>query len=218
MLFRKKTTLPSAADALPGRSTPIPTSNRHLVLDAPLKGPYPEGIETAYFGMGCFWGAERLFWQLGRGIYTTAVGYQGGETPNPTYEETCTGRTGHAEVVLVAFDPKVVSYAALLKLFWESHDPTQGMRQGNDVGTTYRSTIYTTTPEQLREAEASKAVYEEALSASGKGPITTEIREAPAFFFAEEYHQQYLKRNPRGYCGLAGTGVSCPVGLGVAAE
>ena len=168
--------------------------------------------------MGCFWGAERLFWQLGRGIFTTAVGYQGGETPNPTYEETCTGRTGHAEVVLVAFDPKVVSYAALLKLFWESHDPTQGMRQGNDVGTTYRSTIYTTTPEQLREAEASKAVYEEALSASGKGPITTEIREAPAFFFAEEYHQQYLKRNPRGYCGLAGTGVSCPIGLGVAAE
>ena len=218
MLFRKKTTLPSAADALPGRPTPLPTSNRHLVLDAPLKGPYPEGIETAYFGMGCFWGAERLFWQLGRGIYTTAVGYQGGETPNPTYEETCTGRTGHAEVVLVAFDPRIVSYAALLKLFWESHDPTQGMRQGNDVGTTYRSTIYTTTPEQLHEAEASKAVYEKALIASGKGPITTEIRAAPTFFFAEEYHQQYLQRNPRGYCGLAGTGVSCPIGLGVAAE
>ncbi len=218
MLFRKKATLPTAAEALPGRPQPLPTIDRHLVLDTPIKGPYPEGTEIAYFGMGCFWGAERLFWRIGRGIHTTAVGYQGGETPNPTYEETCTGMTGHAEVVIVAFDPNVVSYASLLKLFWESHDPTQGMRQGNDVGTTYRSTIYTTTPAQLAEAEASKAAFERALAASGLGRITTEIRPAPVFYFAEGYHQQYLERNPRGYCNLAGTGVSCPIGLGVAAE
>ncbi|WP_237477253.1 peptide-methionine (S)-S-oxide reductase MsrA [Lichenibacterium dinghuense] len=218
MLFRKKSTLPTAAEALPGRSTPLPTLDRHLVLGTPLKGPHPAGTEVAYFGMGCFWGAERLFWRLGDGIVTTAVGYQGGETPNPTYEETCTGMTGHAEVVMVAFDPAKVSYGALLKLFWEEHDPTQGMRQGNDVGTTYRSAIYTTTPAQLAEAEASKAAYGRALAAAGRGPITTEIRPAPEFFFAETYHQQYLQANPRGYCGLAGTGVSCPVGLGVAAE
>ena len=218
MLFRKTSKLPTAADALPGRSTPLPTQDRHLVLDTPLKGPHPAGTEVAYFGMGCFWGAERLFWRLGDGIVTTAVGYQGGETPNPTYEETCTGKTGHAEVVMVAFDPTRVPYASLLKLFWESHDPTQGMRQGNDVGTTYRSTIYTTTAAQLAEAEASRAAYEEALRMSGKGSITTEIRPAPVFYFAETYHQQYLQRNPRGYCNLAGTGVSCPTGLGVAAE
>ncbi len=218
MLFRKKTTLPTAADALPGRPDPLPIGDRHLVLGTPLKGPYPAGMETAYFGIGCFWGAERLFWQLGRGIYTTAVGYQGGETPNPTYEETCTGITGHAEIVLVAFDPREVSYADLLKVFWENHDPTQGMRQGNDVGTTYRSAIYATTPEQLAAAEASKTAYEAALTAAGRGRITTEIRMAPVFYFAEGYHQQYLQQNPRGYCALAGTGVSCPVGLGVAAE
>ena len=216
MLFRKKSTLPTAAEALPGRSHPLPTLERHLVLGTPLKGPYPPGTEIAYFGMGCFWGAERLFWQLGRGIVTTGVGYQGGETPNPTYEETCTGLTGHAEVVMVAFDPAVVSYATLLKTFWENHDPTQGMRQGNDVGTTYRSAIYATTPAQLAEAEASAKAYGQALAAAGRGPITTEVRSAPAFFFAEAYHQQYLQANPRGYCGLAGTGVSCPIGLGVA--
>ncbi len=218
MLFRKTSKLPTASEALPGRATPLPTQDRHLVLGTPLKGPYPDGSEIAFFGMGCFWGAERMFWQSGAGIVTTAVGYQGGETPNPTYEETCTGMTGHAEVVLVVFDPKVVSYRTLLKRFWENHDPTQGMRQGNDVGTTYRSTIYTTSPEQLAEAGESKTAYEAALKASGKGPITTEIRPAPEFFFAETYHQQYLERNPRGYCNLAGTGVSCPIGLGVAAE
>jgi len=218
MLFRKKPTLPSATEALPGRPHAIPTSVRHLVLGTPLMGPYPEGIETAYFGMGCFWGAERRFWQFGPGIYTTAVGYQGGETQNPTYEETCTGMTGHAEVVLVAFDPKQVPYAALLKVFWESHDPTQGMRQGNDVGTTYRSAIYTTSSAQLAEAERSKEAYETVLESSGLGRITTEIRPAPVFYFAEGYHQQYLQQNPRGYCNLAGTGVSCPIGLGIAAE
>ena len=218
MLFRKKSNLPTASEALPGRPDPVPTQDRHLVLGTPLKGPHPAGTEVAYFGMGCFWGAERLFWRLGDGIVTTAVGYQGGETPNPTYEETCTGMTGHAEVVMVAFDPKKVTYASLLKLFWEEHDPTQGMRQGNDVGTTYRSAIYAASPEQLAEAEASKAAYGRALAAAGKGAVTTEVRLAPDFYYAEAYHQQYLQRNPRGYCGLAGTGVSCPTGLGVAAE
>jgi peptide-methionine (S)-S-oxide reductase len=218
MLFRKTPALPTAAEALPGRPDPLPTQERHLVLGTPVKGPHPAGTEIAYFGMGCFWGAERLFWTAGPGIVATAVGYQGGETPNPTYEETCTGLTGHAEVVMVAFDPEVVSYAALLKLFWENHDPTQGMRQGNDVGTTYRSAIYTTSPDQFAAAQASKAAYGQALAASRKGPITTEIRPASAFYFAEAYHQQYLHRNPRGYCNLAGTGVSCPAGLGVAAE
>ena len=218
MLFRKPQTLPTAADALPGRPQPIPTTERHLVKGTALKGPYPPGSEVAYFGMGCFWGAERLFWTLGRGIHTTAVGYAGGVTPNPTYEETCTGKTGHAEVVMVVYDPADVSYERLLKVFWENHDPTQGMRQGNDVGTTYRSTLYTTTPEQHRLALQSKAAYESALSAKHMGPITTEILDAPTFYFAEGYHQQYLQRNPGGYCGLAGTGVSCPIGLGVAAE
>ena len=218
MLFRKTATMPSAAEALPGRAAPIPTSERHLVKDVPLKGPYPAGLEIAYFGMGCFWGAERLFWQAGPGIYSTAVGYAGGMTPNPTYEETCTGMTGHAEIVQVVFDPAKISYARLLKIFWENHDPTQGMRQGNDVGTTYRSAIYTTTSEQHRLAEGSRDAYAAALTGARKGSITTEIREAPVFYFAEGYHQQYLERNPGGYCGLAGTGVSCPIGLGVAAE
>ncbi len=218
MLFRKTAMMPSAAEALPGRSAPIPTSERHLVKDVPLKGPYPAGLEVAYFGMGCFWGAERLFWQAGPGIYSTAVGYAGGTTPNPTYEETCTGMTGHAEIVQVVFDPAKIAYAHLLKIFWENHDPTQGMRQGNDVGTTYRSAIYATTPEQHRLAEESRQAYAAALTSARKGSITTEIREAPVFYFAEGYHQQYLARNPGGYCGLSGTGVSCPIGLGVAAE
>ena len=218
MLFRKPQSLPTAAEALPGRSQPISTTERHLVKGTPLKGPYPPGSEIAYFGMGCFWGAERMFWNLGPGVYTTAVGYAGGITPNPTYEETCTGKTGHAEVVMVVYDPDRVSYERLLKVFWENHDPTQGMRQGNDVGTTYRSALYTTTPEQHRLAERSKTAYEAALTAKRMGPITTEIREAPTFYYAEGYHQQYLQRNPGGYCGLAGTGVSCPIGLGVAAE
>jgi peptide-methionine (S)-S-oxide reductase len=218
MLFRKKPPLPSVAEALPGRAAPIPTAERHLLLGTALDGPYPPGIETIYFGMGCFWGAERLFWQLGTGIHTTAVGYAGGHTPNPTYEETCTGMTGHTEIVLVAFDPAKIPLATLLKTFWENHDPTQGMRQGNDVGTQYRSAIYTTTPAQLMLAEHSKTAFEAALAAKRLGPVTTEIRAAPPFYFAEDYHQQYLKRNPRGYCGLAGTGVTCPIGIGVAAE
>lgn len=213
--FRKSAALPSAAEALPGRNAPIPTAERHAVNGRRLKGPYPAGVETAIFGLGCFWGAERKFWELGEGIHVTAVGYAGGTTPNPTYEETCTGRTGHNEVVLVAFDPNRISYESLLKTFWESHNPTQGMRQGNDVGTQYRSGIYAVTPAQRASAEASKAVYAKALAARGLGPITTEITEAPTFYFAEDYHQQYLAKNPRGYCGLGGTGVECPIGLGV---
>jgi peptide-methionine (S)-S-oxide reductase len=209
-LLNKKQKLPTPGEALPGRDEPIPTAARHYVSNRALKGPYPEGLETAYFGMGCFWGAERLFWQT-PGVWLTAVGYQGGHTPNPTYRETCTGLTGHAEVVKVVYDPREVSYAELLKIFWESHDPTQGMRQGNDVGTTYRSTIYTTTPEQLAAARASKEAYEAALSKAGQSRITTEIREAPEFYFAEEDHQQYLAKNPYGYCGLRGTGVECAV-------
>jgi peptide-methionine (S)-S-oxide reductase len=209
-LLNKKQKLPSSDEALPGRDEPIPTAAKHYVSGRPLNGPYPEGLESAYFGMGCFWGAERLFWQT-PGVWLTAVGYQGGNTPNPTYRETCTGLTGHAEVVMVVFDPREVSYAELLKIFWESHDPTQGMRQGNDVGTTYRSTIYTTTPEQLAAARASKQAYEAALSKAGQSRITTEIREAPEFYFAEEDHQQYLAKNPYGYCGLRGTGVECAV-------
>jgi peptide-methionine (S)-S-oxide reductase len=216
-MFRKKTDLPGPGEALPGRSTAIPTADKHFVNHNPLKGPYPAGTETAIFGFGCFWGAERKFWELGDGIYTTAVGYAGGQTPNPTYEEVCSGRTGHNEVVLVVYDPKKISYDRLLKTFWESHDPTQGMRQGNDVGTQYRSGIYTTTPAQKEAALASKAVYEKALGAKRYGAITTEIREAPEFYFAEDYHQQYLAKNPMGYCGLGGTGVSCPIGTGVAA-
>ncbi len=205
----KKLTLPSAADALPGRADAIPTADMHFVSGRTLKGPYPEGLETAVFGLGCFWGAERLFWQL-PGVYVTAVGYAGGVTPNPTYEEVCSGGTGHAEVVLVVYDPKAIRYADLLKTFWEAHDPTQGMRQGNDVGTQYRSTIYTTTPDQARQAAASRDAFQQALSDRGRGTVTTEIREAPEFYFAEDYHQQYLAKNPNGYCGLAGTGVSCP--------
>jgi peptide-methionine (S)-S-oxide reductase len=215
--FRKKLEMPSAASALPGRSTPIPTAATHHVNGHPLKGPYPAGAQTAIFGMGCFWGAERKFWELGDGVYVTAVGYAAGHTPNPTYEEVCSGGTGHNEVVLVVYEPDKISYEQLLKTFWESHDPTQGMRQGNDVGTQYRSGIYVTTPAQRAAAEASKAAYTKALSASHLGPITTEIIDAPPFYFAEDYHQQYLAKNPFGYCGLGGTGVSCPIGAGVKA-
>ena len=204
---------PAQGEALPGRAEPIATAATHYVNGRPLKGPYPQGIETAIFGMGCFWGAERKFWQAGDGVYVTAVGYAGGGTPNPTYEETCTGRTGHAEVVLVAFDPSKISYDDLLKIFWESHDPSQGMRQGNDVGAQYRSAIYATTPEQLAAARRSAEVYGKALAAKGYGPVTTEIAEAGPFYFAEGYHQQYLAKNPGGYCGLGGTGVSCPIGV-----
>jgi len=215
--LKKKPEMPSAATALPGRTEPIATAARHFVNGRPLKGPYPEGFETAIFGLGCFWGAERKFWELGEGIYVTAVGYAGGFTPNPTYQEVCTGQTGHNEVVLVVFDPTKISYQKLLKTFWESHDPTQGMRQGNDIGSQYRSAIYFSSPAQGAAAEASKARYEQALAAEGYGAITTEILTAPEFYFAEDYHQQYLAKNPSGYCGLGGTGVSCPVGRGSAA-
>ena len=210
--------MPTAESALKGRADPIPTAKAHHLNKRALKGPYPEGSQTAIFGFGCFWGAERKFWQMEEGIWVTAVGYAGGATPNPTYEEVCSGRTGHNEVVLVVFDPKLVSYEQLLKTFWESHDPTQGMRQGNDVGTQYRSGIYVTSAEQKRAAEASKAAYQKVLSANGYGPITTEIIDAPEFYFAEDYHQQYLAKVPHGYCGLGGTGLSCPVGVGVKAE
>lgn len=209
--------MPEASDALPGRSAAIPTARTHHVSGAPLKGPYPEGHLKAMFGLGCFWGAERIFWTL-PGVTVTAVGYAGGYTPNPTYEEVCSGRTGHNEVVLVVYDPAKIGYEALLKAFWEAHDPTQGMRQGNDVGTQYRSGIYTFTPAQAEAAKAAKAAYQQALTKRGYGEITTEIQEAPEFYFAEDYHQQYLAKNPRGYCGLGGTGVSCPVGLTAAAE
>ncbi|MFN4281313.1 MAG: peptide-methionine (S)-S-oxide reductase MsrA [Alphaproteobacteria bacterium] len=205
-----KQTPVAAAAALPGRAQPIPTAETHFVNGNPLKPPFPAGMETAIFGLGCFWGAERLFWQT-PGVYSTAVGYTAGHTPNPTYDEVCSGRTGHAEVVLVVYDPKIVGYGDLLKIFWEAHDPTQGMRQGNDVGTQYRSGIYATTPEQRRIAEASKADYETALKARRLGPITTEVIDAPTFYYAEGYHQQYLGKNPNGYCGLAGTGVTCPL-------
>lgn len=218
MLFsRKPLEIPSAAEALPGRATQLPTARTHFVNGHTLKGPYPDGSQMAVFGLGCFWGAERKFWELGDGVYVTAVGYAGGSTPNPTYEETCTGRTGHTEVVLVVFDPKTISYGELLKTFWESHDPTQGMRQGGDIGTQYRSAIYTFGEEQMKAAEASKAAYQKALAAKGLGAITTEIKPAGEFYFAEDYHQQYLAKNPAGYCGLGGTGVSCPIGTGVAA-
>ncbi len=200
---------PRPGEALPGRPEPIKTAATHYVNGRPLKGPYPPGIETAIFGMGCFWGAERKFWQAGEGVYVTAVGYAGGATPNPTYEETCTGRTGHAEAVLVAYDPAKISYEDLLRIFWENHDPTQGMRQGNDVGTQYRSAIYATTPAQLAAARRSAESYGKALAAKGYGPISTEIAEAGPFYFAEDYHQQYLAKDPGGYCGLGGAGVSC---------
>jgi len=216
MLFSRKTAvLPSAADALPGRPTPIPTATYHFVNGHLLLPPYPAGMEQAVFALGCFWGAERMFWELGDAIHVTAAGYAGGHTPNPTYEEVCSGRTGHAEAVLVVFDPKRISCEQLLKTFWENHDPTQGMRQGNDIGTQYRSAIYTHGEAQQRAAMASKKIFGEALAAGRHGPITTEIAPAPQFFFAEDYHQQYLAKNPNGYCGLAGTGVSCPIGVGV---
>jgi peptide-methionine (S)-S-oxide reductase len=210
----KKTEMPSPQDALPGRTTPMPVPSQHYVNGNPLQPPFPAGMETAMFGLGCFWGAERKFWQQ-NGVYTTAVGYAAGYTPNPTYQEVCSSLTGHNEVVLVVFDPQVISYDQLLKVFWESHNPTQGMRQGNDVGTQYRSGIYTYSPEQKQRAEASKQVYQQALSAAGYGAITTEILDAPEFYYAEAYHQQYLAKNPGGYCGLGGTNVACPVGLAV---
>src|SRR5215831_11698748 len=215
MFFMRKTTaLPSAKEALSGRATPIPTAKRHFVNGRALLPPYPDGLEQAVFGLGCFWGAERKFWELGEGIFTTAVGYAGGITPNPTYEEVCSGQTGHTEVVLVVYDPKKISYDTLLKTFWEGHDPTQGMRQGNDVGTQYRSGIYTFNAAQRQAAEASKAMYEKELKKKRYGAVTTEIIDAPEFYFAEDYHQQYLAKNPYGYCGLGGTGVSCPIGTG----
>ena len=210
----KKIAMPTAAQALPGRDHAIRTVAAHFVNQHALKGPYPENLEKAIFGLGCFWGAEKKFWELGDGVHVTAVGYAGGLTPNPIYEEVCSGRTGHNEVVLVVYDPKKISYESLLKTFWESHDPTQGMRQGNDVGTQYRSGIYTFTPAQRQAAEASKATYEKAIKRKGYGVITTEIVDAPEFYFAEDYHQQYLAKNPFGYCGLGGTGVSCPIGSG----
>lgn len=210
----KLATLPPPDQALPGRAAPIPTTASHFVNGHPLKPPFPAGLEEAVFGLGCFWGAERKFWQT-EGVWTTAAGYAGGVTPNPTYEEVCTGRTGHAEVVRVIFDPKLISYEQLLKIFFENHDPTQGMRQGNDIGTQYRSAIYVTSPAQRAAAEAAVGAYGEKLRAAGYGAVTTEVRDAPAFFYAEDYHQQYLAKNPSGYCGLGGTGVSCPIGLGV---
>ncbi len=213
MFLFKKTAMPTRSEALPGRAAPIPTAHDHFVNGRPLKGPYPDGFEKAMFGMGCFWGAERKFWELGDGVHITAVGYAGGYTPNPTYEEVCSGLTGHNEVVLVVFDPKKISYERLLKTFWENHDPTQGMRQGNDIGTQYRSGIYVFSEAQRKAAEASKAMYEKALASRRYGPITTEILDAPEFYFAEDYHQQYLAKNPHGYCGLGGTGVACPVGV-----
>jgi peptide-methionine (S)-S-oxide reductase len=215
--LRKKLEVPSAADALPGRDSPILTARTHFINGNALKGPYPQGTATAMFGMGCFWGAERKLWELGEGIHITAVGYAAGHTPNPTYQEVCSGRTGHNEVVLVVYDPGKISYERLLKTFWESHDPTQGMRQGNDVGTQYRSGIYVFDAAQRRSAEQSKAMYDQALKTQRYDAITTEILDAPAFYFAEDYHQQYLAKNPMGYCGLGGTGVSCPIGTGVAA-
>ena len=215
LLFSKTAEMPSPETALKGRAEPIATATNHYLNGRPLKGPYPKGFETAMFGLGCFWGAERMFWQRVEGAWVTAAGYAGGFTPNPTYEEVCSGRTGHNEVVLVVFDPTKSSYEQLLKLFWEGHDPTQGMRQGNDVGTQYRSAIYVYSEAQRRAAEASKAAYQKVLSANGYGRITTEILDAPTFYFAEDYHQQYLAKNPGGYCGLGGTGVSCPVGVGV---
>src|SRR5438067_9332047 len=211
--FRKKLEMPAPQEALPGRATPIPTARTHFVYGQSLKGPYPAGLAQAMFGLGCFWGAERKFWELGGGIYATAVGYAGGLTPNPTYEEVCSGLTGHTEVVRVVFDPSRTSFSEMLKIFWETHDPTQGMRQGNDVGTQYRSAIYCSSAAQRELAEASLRLYQEKLSVAGYGSISTEIRDAPEFYYAEEYHQQYLAKNPRGYCGLGGTGVGCPIGV-----
>jgi len=217
MFFRKSLEMPTAETALAGRAEPIATAERHFVFDRPLEKSFPDNIETAIFGMGCFWGAERMFWKLGADrVWITAVGYSAGLTPNPTYEEVCSGRTGHNEVVCIAFDPAVTPYENLLKIFWEGHDPTQGMRQGNDRGTQYRSGIYTYSAAQRAAAERSKADFEPRLQAAGYAPITTEIVDAPEFYFAEDYHQQYLAKNPAGYCGLGGTGVTCPIGTGVA--
>ena len=211
-LFFDKSRLPGADEALPGREQKMPVAPAHAVLGNPMVPPFPESMETAVFGLGCFWGAERKFWQL-PGVWTTAVGYAAGHTPNPTYEEVCSGRTGHNEVVLVAFDPGQVSFDEVLQVFWESHDPTQGMRQGNDVGTQYRSGVYASSPEQRSAAEASRDHYAVRLAAAGFGAVTTEVLDAPAFYYAEDYHQQYLHKNPAGYCGLGGTGVACPVGI-----
>jgi peptide-methionine (S)-S-oxide reductase len=209
---RKKLEIPDAGEALAGRSDPVALSGTHYVNGNTIVPPFPEGLETAVFGMGCFWGAERIFWQID-GVYSTAVGYAGGFTENATYDEVCSGRTGHTEAVLVVFDPAKVSYATLVQAFWEGHDPTQGMRQGNDAGTQYRSAVYTSSPAQAQTVAGSKAMYEESLAAAGYGPITTEIKESGPFFYAEEYHQQYLAKNPNGYCGIGGTGVACPIGL-----
>jgi peptide-methionine (S)-S-oxide reductase len=216
-LFRNKTSMVEPGDALPGRDQPIPVPARHDVLGNPIAPPFPEGLERAVFGMGCFWGAERIFWQA-EGVWTTAVGYAGGYTPNPTYEEVCSGRTGHAEVLLAVFDPNVTSYDAMLRLFWEGHDPTQGMRQGNDVGSQYRSATYWTSEAQRDAALASREMYQSELTQAGYRAITTEIAEAGLFYYAEAYHQQYLSKNPAGYCGIGGTGVGCPVGLGAARQ
>ncbi len=216
-LFREKTRMIDPQRALPGRAQELPVAAAHTVLGAPLKPPFPDGLQTAVVALGCFWGAERAFWTL-PGVYTTAVGYAGGYTPNPTYEEVCSGSTGHAEAVLVVFDPARISYEEVLAHFWESHDPTQGMRQGNDVGTQYRSAIYCADDEQRRIAEASRAAYAERLRAAGYGEVTTEIAPAGPFYYAEDYHQQYLDKNPGGYCGLGGTGVSCPIGLPLEAD
>jgi peptide-methionine (S)-S-oxide reductase len=215
--FKTKSEMPTRESALPGRTAKMPVPDEHFVNGAPLAPPFPAGLELAMFGMGCFWGAERKFWTL-PGVFSTSVGYAAGFTPNPTYEEVCTGRTGHNEVVRVVFDPKKVSYETLLKAFWEDHDPTQGMRQGNDVGTQYRSGIYVYSPEQRRLAEASRDAYQRVLKAAGYGTVTTEILDAPEFYYAEDYHQQYLAKNPWGYCGIGGTGVACPTGLTAAAH
>lgn len=216
MFFKKSLELPTADSALPGRPNALPTAETHFVTGRPLKDPYPEGFKTAVFAMGCFWGVERKFWQV-PGVWTTAVGYVDGITPNPTYEEVCSGRTGHTEAVLVVYDPKAVSYEDLLKVFWEGHDPTQGMRQGNDIGTQYRSGIYTSDDAETAAARASQDAYQKALGAQGYGAITTDIAPAGPFYFAEDYHQQYLAKNPAGYCGVGGTGVTCPIGVGVSA-
>jgi peptide-methionine (S)-S-oxide reductase len=216
LFSRLNATLPAPEQALPGRETPLPVENRHFVNGRQIQPPFPDGLRTAVLGLGCFWGAERIFWELD-GVYTTAVGYAGGQTPNPTYEEVCSARTGHTEAVLVVFDPAIVGYDQILRTFWEAHDPTQGMRQGNDVGTQYRSAIYTTSDEQARVAAASRDTYQAALTAAARGAITTEIAPAGEFFYAEDYHQQYLAKNPAGYCGIGGTGVSCPIGAGVSA-
>jgi len=215
LMFGNKARMISPEDALPGRDTPVPVVGDHTVLGTSMTPPFPEGMQQVVFGMGCFWGAERKFWEA-PGVYTTAVGYAGGYTPNPTYQEVCTGRTGHTEVVLVVFDPAKTSYEAMLKVFWENHDPTQGMRQGNDVGTQYRSAIFVSSSDQLQVAESSRDAFEAVLRAAHFDPITTEIGAAPSFYYAEDYHQQYLHKNPNGYCGLGGTGLSCPVGVATA--